>query len=1451
MDFTLTEKDGYTLLESPVLPTYWGGINGTLSNQADLQTALDAKVSGLVPTAVKTGNYTAAVSDLVPVNTTSGAVTVTLPTAPSDHSMVAVKHVIQGSTNAVTITAGGADVFNKTGGGTSLTLPLLNQAVLLQYKASGAIWYVLADDLSLASLDARFATAAQGAKADTAIQSIATPGVIFTNPVTVSSGAATLALINQAANTFFGNGTGSSAQPTFMSAGTARTALSLVVGTNVEAWSANLDTFAGIAPTANAQTLLGHTFAQMKTDLAITESDVSGLVSDLALKAPLASPALTGTPSAPTAAAATNTTQIATTAFVTGAITTAVTGLLNFKGSTDCSGNPNYPAAVKGDAYIVSVAGKIGGASGTAVDVGDWYVADANNAGGTEVSVGTSWGHMEHNLVGALLAANNLSDVASASAARTNLGLAIGTNVQAWDADLDTWATITPAAGVGTFLATPTLVNLKAAVTDETTAGWNLLTLANPGAITFLKIAADNSVSAESATTHRTSLGLAIGANVQAWDTDLDTWALTTPPSSYAVGDLLYASAANTLSKLADVATGNALISGGVTTAPSWGKVTSSHVDSTIPLKTDNLSVFAATTSAQLAGVLSDESGTGGGFVRSAGGALTALTGLAIRSTGAAFDLTFASSEVLTAGRTLSFNVGDAARTITLSGSPSLSGITATGTGTLALSTFTLTASHNITLDTDGTGTRTLNIGAGGTLGTAAFTTSSAYATSAQGTKADTAVQSLTVTTGNGVSGSFTSGTTPALSLTLGAITPSLVSISGSTVPYLSIHDSAGVSGDAFLADYYVSATESQALLTVNRNPANGAFTNTSSTAAQINLIGKSGDSSIHFQTSPTNNTAPVDQVVIDKNGGVTMSALTASSFIETDSNKMLVSKTAAQMISDLGATGWTFTTPVINGLATGTGVAAAATASTLVTRDANANITANNLLDGYTTAATAAGTTTLTVSSTYAQYFTGSTTQTVKLPVASTLVLGQSFLIVNNSSGAVTVQSSGTNAIQVLSASSAGVFTCILTSGTTAASWDSQYRPLLTNVENTALSTWAGTANVTTLGTIGTGTWQGTVVGSTYGGTGVNNAGRTLTINTNSGTLAFPGASTTMTFPSTSATIARTDAANTFTGVQTMTSPSISGTSTSITNVGTFALRDTSAAFDVTLAAVSSATLTAGRTLTLDMGNVAHTLAFGTTANTITFPNAASGTVPLLNLAQTWAALQSFGTNLGGTLQTAAQTNVTSLGTLTGLTVSAKPDFQVNAAAQTSALRVSNLDGSGNGPQIEYYTGFGTKVVATTGAQATGGSGSTFLLQTLVGGSLTTILTASVGIQVGAPTGGDKGAGTANFAGDIYKNNAAYTNPDYVLEKWATGKIEKFADKEGAATYDGLRPIEDVEALVRTEFVLPRIAEFRARDEHGLFAGGDAVLASLEEAYLYIFDLERRLRAVERTRAT
>lgn len=114
-------------------------------------------------------------------------------------------------------------------------------------------------------------------------------------------------------------------------------------------------------------------------------------------------------------------TKLPTQQSVKAYIDASVVGLYDFKGSTDTSANPNYPAASKGDAYVVSVAGKIGGASGVSVDVGDMYIATADNAGGTQASVGTSWTVLEHNLVGALLSANNLTDVGNAATAFGNI----------------------------------------------------------------------------------------------------------------------------------------------------------------------------------------------------------------------------------------------------------------------------------------------------------------------------------------------------------------------------------------------------------------------------------------------------------------------------------------------------------------------------------------------------------------------------------------------------------------------------------------------------------------------------------------------------------------------------------------------------------------------------------------------------------------------------------------------------------------------------------------------------------------------------------------------------------------------------------------------------------------------------------------------------------------------
>jgi hypothetical protein len=57
-----------------------------------------------------------------------------------------------------------------------------------------------------------------------------------------------------------------------------------------------------------------------------------------------------------------------------------------------------------------------------------------------------------------------------------------------------------------------------------------------------------------------------------------------TGQSTYAIGDLLYASATNALSRLADVATGSVLVSGGVGTAPAWSASPTLTTSLTTPL---------------------------------------------------------------------------------------------------------------------------------------------------------------------------------------------------------------------------------------------------------------------------------------------------------------------------------------------------------------------------------------------------------------------------------------------------------------------------------------------------------------------------------------------------------------------------------------------------------------------------------------------------------------------------------------------------------------------------------------------------------------------------------------------------------------------------------------------------------------------------------------------------
>lgn len=116
------------------------------------------------------------------------------------------------------------------------------------------------------------------------------------------------------------------------------------------------------------------------------------------------------------------------------------------------------------------------------------------------------------------------------------------------------------------------------------------------------------------------------GAGVPTWGT-LGAAGGGTGQSTYTIGDILYASGATALSKLAGVAAGSALISGGVGTAPSWGKVgLTTHVSGTLPIANGGTNSTATATNGGVS------YGTGTAFAFTAAGS----SGQALVSNGAA-----------------------------------------------------------------------------------------------------------------------------------------------------------------------------------------------------------------------------------------------------------------------------------------------------------------------------------------------------------------------------------------------------------------------------------------------------------------------------------------------------------------------------------------------------------------------------------------------------------------------------------------------------------------------------------------------------------------------------------------------------------------------------------------------------------------------------------------------
>lgn len=241
----------------------------------------------------------------------------------------------------------------------------------------------------------------------------------------------------------------------------------------------------GAGGATGARTNLGVTATGADTTYAYRANNLSDIASASAAlanlgAAPRASPTFTGAPTAPTASPGTNTTQIASTAFVTAAVGAGgiVSSVFGRTGPVTATSGDYSFSLISGTAAISQ--GGTGGTTAatarsslsvpglaTANEFGQNQTLDnllcfaaCTGAPGGQIAFNTSTfafslfatngagAHASQLNVDTLVTTNAIAVTSggtggtSAAGARTSLGVAIGTNVEAWDADLDAIAAL-------------------------------------------------------------------------------------------------------------------------------------------------------------------------------------------------------------------------------------------------------------------------------------------------------------------------------------------------------------------------------------------------------------------------------------------------------------------------------------------------------------------------------------------------------------------------------------------------------------------------------------------------------------------------------------------------------------------------------------------------------------------------------------------------------------------------------------------------------------------------------------------------------------------------------------------------------------------------------------------------------------------------------------------------
>ena len=362
--------------------------------------------------------------------------------------------------------------------------------------------------------------------------------------------------------------------------------------------------------------------------------------------------------------------------------------------------------------------------------------------------------------------------------------------------------------------------------------------------------------------------------------------------TSYTVGDLLYASGTTTLSRLADVATGNVLLSGGIGVAPSWGQVSlTTAVTGILPIANGGTNGSSTPT----AGAVAYGTGTAYGFTAAG------TSGQVLTSQGSSSPIWSTLSSV--AVTTLSFGTtgltpsSPTTGAITVSGTLNVAnggtGVTTTPTnGQLLIGNgtgYTVAALNATTGISISTGSGSISIGNSGVTSAVAGT----------GISVSGATGAVTITN-SGVT-SLTAGTGISVSASTGGITVTNTGVTSFSAGTTGLTPNTGTAGAITLAGTLATANGGTGL--TGFTAANNAIYSTSSSALTAGTLPvlaggtgvttSTGSGSVVLSASPTF-TGTVGAAAISATGNISTSGGTISDQIGNVRDVIQNSQTSA-----------------------------------------------------------------------------------------------------------------------------------------------------------------------------------------------------------------------------------------------------------------------------------------------------------------------------------------------------------------------------------------------------------------------------------------------------------------------------------------------------------------------------------------------------------------------------